>query len=245
MKLLRPMLTLLILAAALVAVPVAAHATDSHAPKGARGDWLPADEWAMSQWLPYDEATLDHLLQTNRDELAAWLDDRRTLGQLARKRGFDSQRALAKRLVAARGGHMSPALRRTLDRRALDTLTQAHLARHVLFHIYHSPAVGSSAYRVFGVSTARYKRLRDSGLSPRRIAAAGGRSEAQLRTSLLALLAERGRRAVRIGAMSPRQARTLLAEQRGTVDAFMRRPYRTTHQQRDYAALVCHLPAAH
>jgi hypothetical protein len=244
MKLLRPILTLLILAA-LVAVPVAAQATDSHAPKGARGDWLPADEWAMSQWLPYDEATLDHLLHTNRDELAAWLDDRRTLGQLARKRGFRSQRALAKRLVAARGGHMSPALRRTLERRALDTLTQAHLARHVLFHIYHSPAVATSAHRLFGVSTARYKTLRDSGLSPRRIAAAGGRTEAQLRRSLLALFAERGRRATRIGAMSPRQARTLLAEQRGTVDAFMRRPYRTTNQQRDYAALVCHLPAAH
>jgi hypothetical protein len=243
MKLLRPILTLLILAA--LAIPVAARATDSHAPKGARGDWLPADEWAMSQWLPYDEATLDHLLRTNRDELAAWLDDRHTLGQLARKRGFPSQRALAKRLVAARGRHMSPALRRTLERRALDTLTQAHFARHVLFHIYHSPAVGTSAHRLFGVSTVRYKELRDSGLSPRRIAAAGGRTEAQLRRSLLALFAERGRRAVRIGAMSPRQARTLLAEQRGTVDAFMRRPYRTTNQQRDYAALVCHLPAAH
>jgi hypothetical protein len=25
----------------------------------------------------------------------------------------------------------------------------------------------------------------------------------------------------------------------------MRRPYRTTNQQRDYAALVCHLPARH
>src|SRR3954462_11791194 len=127
MKLLRPILTLLTLMV-LVAVPVAAHATDSHAPKGARGDWLPADEWAMSQWLPFDEATLDHLLHTNRDELATWLDDRRTLGQLARKRGFRSQRALAKRLVAARVGHMSPALRRTLEHRALDTLTQAHLA---------------------------------------------------------------------------------------------------------------------
>jgi hypothetical protein len=244
MKLLRPLLTLLILAA-LVAVPVAAQATDSHAPKGARGDWLPTDEWAMSQWLPYDEATLDHLLHTNRDELARWLDDRRTLGQLARKRGFRSQRALAKRLVAARGGHMSPSLRRTLERRALDTLTQAHLARHVLFHIYHSPAVATAAPRVFGMSTARYKRLRDTGLSPQRIAAAGGRTQAQLRKSLLALFAERGRRAARIGAMSPRQARTLLAEQRGTIDAFMRRPYRTTNQQRDYAALVCHLPAAH
>jgi len=53
MKLLRPLLTLLILMV-LAAVPVAAQATDSHAPKGARGDWLPDDEWAMSQWLPYD-----------------------------------------------------------------------------------------------------------------------------------------------------------------------------------------------
>jgi hypothetical protein len=244
MKLLRPLL-LLLTVAVLVAVPVAAHATDSHAPNGARGDWLPSDEWAMSQWLPYDEATLDHLLRTNRDELAAWLDDRRSLGRLARKRGFRSQRALAKRLVAARGGHVSPALRRALERRALDTLTQAHLARHVLFHIYHSPAIGTSAHRLFGVSAARYKQLRDRGLSPRRIAAAGGRTQAQLRASLLALLAERGRRAVRIGAMSPRQARTLLTEQKGTVDAFMRRPYRTTDQQRDYAALVCHLPAPH
>src|SRR4051795_11969076 len=150
MKLFRLLLLLLTLAV-LAAVPVAAHATDSHAPKGARGDWLPSDGWAMSQWLAYDEGTLDHLLPTNRDELAAWLDDRRTLGQLARKRGFHSQPALARRLVAARGGHMSAARRRTLERRALDTLTQAHLARHALFHIYHSPAVGTAAHRLFGV----------------------------------------------------------------------------------------------
>src|SRR3954447_22784300 len=244
MKTLRPLLLLLTLLA-VVAVPVAAQATDSHAPHGARGDWLPTDEWVMSQWLPYDEATLDHLLHTNRDELATWLDDRRTLGQLARKRGFRSQRALAKRLVAARGGHMSPALRRTLERRALDTLTQAPLARHVLFHIYHTPALTTAAHRVLGVSSARYKQLRNRGLSPRRIAAAGGRTQAQLRASLLSLFAARGHRAVLVGAMSARQARTLLAEQRGTVGAFMRRPYRTTNQQRDYATLVCHLPAAH
>jgi hypothetical protein len=199
----------------------------------------------MSQWLPYDEATLHHLLRTNRDELAAWLDDRRTLGQLARRRGFRSRRALAKRLVAARGGHLSAARRDVLERRALDTLTQAHLARHVLFHIYHSPAIGSSAKRLFGVSKARYVTLRDRGLSPRRIAAEGGRAQTALRASLVRLLTERGRHAARTGAMSARQAHTLLAEQTGTVDAFMARPYRTTNQQRDYAALVCHLPAAH
>ena len=244
MKPLRPLLLLLVLAV-LAAVPVAAHATDSHAPHGARGDWLPADEWVMSQWLPYDEATLDHLLHTNRDELASWLNDQRTLGALARKRGFRDQRALAHRLVAARADHPTGARRRMLERRALDTLTQAHLARHVLFHIYHSPAIGSSAKRLFGVSKARYVTLRDHGLSPRRIAVAGGRSQAALRASVLNLLAERGRHAVRTGAMSTRQARTLLAEQTGTVDAFIARPYRTTNQQRDYAALVCHLPAPH
>ena len=240
----RPLLVLLALLV-IAAVPVAAQATDSHAPRGARGDWLPSDEWAMSQWLPYDEATLDHLLHTDRDELASWLNDQRTLGQLARRRGFRDQRALARRLVAARADQPRGARRRALEQRALDTLTQAHLARHVLFHIYHSPAVATAAPRVFGMSTARYKRLRDTGRSPRRIAAAGGRTQAQLRKALLALFAERGRRAVRIGAMSPRQARTLLAEQKGTVNAFMVRPYRTTNQQRDYAALVCHLPAAH
>jgi hypothetical protein len=188
-------------------------APDAPDPHGPRRDprRRGGDRQPRAEGRPYDEATLDHLLHTNRDELAAWLDDRRTLGQLARKRGFHSHRALAKRLVAARGGHMSPALRRTLERRALDTLTQAHLARHVLFHIYHSPAVGTSAHRLFGVSTARYKKLRDSGLSPRRIAAAGGRTEAQLRRSLLALFAERGRRAVHIGAVSPGHGRRVHA----------------------------------
>jgi hypothetical protein len=244
MKTVRPLVALLA-ALALAAVPATAHAADTHAPHGARGDWLPADEWVLSQWLPYDEATLDHLLRTNRDELASWLDDHRTLGALARKRGLRSQRALAKRLVAARGGPMSPARRRTLERRALDTLTQAHLARHVLFHIYHSPAIATAAPRVFGMSAARYRTLRDTGLSPRRIAAAGGRTQAQLRDALLVLFRERGAHAVRIGATSARQARTLRAEQTAAVDAFMARPYRTTNQQRDYAALVCHLPAAH
>jgi hypothetical protein len=243
MKTLRSLLVLCLLTVA--ALPAVAHATDSHAPRGARGDWLTADEWVMSQWLPYDEATLHRVLRTDRAELAAWLDDRRTLGQLARKRGFRSQRALAARLVGGRGHRLSAAQRRVLERRALDTLTQVHLARHVLFHIYHSPAVASGASRLFGTSAVRYRKLRDSGLSPRRIAAAGGRTEARLRASLLRMLAERGQRAVRVRAMSPRQARTLLSEQTAGVHAFMLRPYRTTNQQRDYASLVCHLPAVH
>jgi hypothetical protein len=163
----RPALLPLLLLLALAAAP-AAHAADSHAPKGARGDWLPADEWVMSQWLPYDEASLLRLLRTDRAGLAGWLDDRRTLGALARRRGFRSRRALAARLVAARGERLTAARRRTLEQRALDTLTQAHLARHVLFHIFHTRAIADTAPRVFGMSPARYRRLRDAGASPRR-----------------------------------------------------------------------------
>src|SRR3954471_17585461 len=85
--------TLLTLAAVglalLTAVPAGAGAADTHAPRGARLDWLPTDEWVMSGWLPFDEARLDAVVGTDHDELARWLDDHRTLAQLARRHGVD------------------------------------------------------------------------------------------------------------------------------------------------------------
>src|SRR3954467_13398910 len=112
----------LILAALLaLLLPITARAADSHAPKGARGDWLPRDEWVMSSWLPYDEARLYALLDTDRAEVDAWLDDHRSLGALAHRHGVRSLRSLSERLVATR--HVSPARRRVLRARALDTLT--------------------------------------------------------------------------------------------------------------------------
>src|SRR4051812_2889461 len=128
----------LILAALLaLLVPITARAADSHAPKGARGDWLPRTEWVMSSWLPYDEARLYALLDVDRPTVDAWLDDHRTLGELARRHGVHSLRGLAAQLVAPRGGAV-------LRARALDTLTQPHLARHVLFHVFHTPAVAQA-----------------------------------------------------------------------------------------------------
>ena len=65
-------------------MPAAAQAADLHAPHGARLDWLPSDEWVMSAWSPRDEARLyEKLVHTDRAEVDAWLDDHRTLGQLA------------------------------------------------------------------------------------------------------------------------------------------------------------------
>jgi hypothetical protein len=222
----------------LTLAPAAAQAVDSHAPKGARGDWLPTSEWVMSSWLPFDEARLDALLHTNRPELKTWLDDSRSLGRLAAKRGFHDQRALADALVAPRLRTASPAMRRTLRSRALDMLTQPHLGRHVLFHIYHTPAIPRHAQDIFGMSPRAYRTLRDGGTTPIRIAFAGHRSPAVARDALRSILVRRGDQAVRSGAMSRRQADKLLAEQDAGLATYMRTHYRTPAQQVAFACRV-------
>jgi hypothetical protein len=223
---------LLLLALALLAlVPAAAQAADSHAPRGARLDWLPSSEWVMSSWLPYDEARLYALLDTDRAQVDAWLDDHRTLGELARRHGWTSQRKLAHALVAPRLNTVRPAMRPVLERRALDTLTQAHLSNHVLFHVFHTPAIADHAKSVFGLRPATFRHLRDSGLSPAAIAQRGGRTRAGAQARLAALLKARGQRAVRLGAMSATQARALYAEQMANLPAFMGHTYRTPAEQ--------------
>src|SRR3954466_10418753 len=149
----RPRLLLLALTA-LLAIPAAAQAADSHAPRGARLDWLPRDEWVMSAWLPYDEARLYDLVHSDRAEVDAWLDDHRTLGQLARTRGWTSQRKLAHALVAPRLKGLPRAMRSLLERRALETLTQAHLSNHVIFHVFHTPATAKPAPSIFALLPA-------------------------------------------------------------------------------------------
>jgi hypothetical protein len=234
MRLRHRLLPGLLLVLVLALAPAAARAADAHAPRGARADWLPSAEWVMSSWLPYDQARLDALLHTDRAQLGRWLDDRRTLGQLAAQRGWRSRRALAAALVAPRTRGASAATTRRLRTRALQTLTQAHLARHVLLHVFHTPAIPRHAQRIFGMSPARYRRLRDAGLSPARIARRGGRTPQQARAALDAVLRERGRGAVRSGAMSRRQAATLLAQQRAGLTAYVHRRYRTPQQQLAY-----------
>ena len=226
---------------ALALLPAAsAAAADSHAPKGARGDWLPSSEWVMSCWLPFDETRLYAVLHTDRAELATWLNDRRTLAQFAARQGHKDRAKLAETLLAPRLRTASPAMARTLRSRTSDMLTQAHLARHVMFHIYHTPAIPRHAQEIFGMSSRAYRTLRDSGWSPQRIADKGGMSLAKSRAALRAILVRRDDQAVRIGAMSRRQADALLAHQDEGLSAYMRRQYRTPAQQ---VAFVCHLPS--
>jgi hypothetical protein len=218
---------LLLVLTALLIVPAAAQAADSHGPHGARLDWLPRDEWVMSAWLPYDEARLYALVHSDRAKVDAWLDDHRTLGQFARTHGWASQRALAHALVAPRLKAVRPAMRAVLERRALETLTQGHLSNHVVFHVFHTPAIADHAKSVFGLRPATFRHLRDSGLSPTAIAQRGGRTRAGAHRRIAALLKARGERAVRLGAMSATQTRALYAEQMAALPAFM------GHRRRD------------
>ena len=209
-----PRRLLLIAFAVLAAVPGVAEAADTHAPKGARGDWLPRSEWVMSSWLPFDEARLYELLGTDRPELASWLNDRRTLGQLAAKRGLRrSERACRPARRAA------PAYRLADDEAA----PAPALARHALAgaprppravpHLPHArdPAACVGDLRAqprsatAGCATAARRRSR----SPR---SAAKRWRAS-RDALLTILAKRDDQGVRSGAMSSRQARTLFAHQ--------------------------------
>jgi hypothetical protein len=233
---LRPLVTLLALAALLL--PVAgAGAADTHAPKGARLDWLPSDEWVMSAWLPFDEARLDVVVGTNHDELVTWLDDHRTLLQLARAHGVPGTTAqLAHALVAPRLAHTRAAMRPVLQQRAETMLTQAHLSRHVLFHVFHTPAIPAAARAIFGVSPARFRSLRDRAMTPTTIGALGGRSAAHVRGALWALLVQRAHRGVALGAMSPAEATTLLATQKAQLPLYAGRAFRTPDQQ---VAFIC------
>ena len=229
-------LTAVVAVLALAAGPAAA--ADSHAPRGARLDWLPTDEWVMSSWLPFDEARLTAALHTDRAGLDAWLDDHRSLAQLAARRGHRDVRAFAHQLVAPRLAHVPRAMRPVLERRARDVLTQAHLSNHVIFHVFHTPAIAAHAPTVFGVTAASFRRLRDSGISPRAIGAFGGRTAAGIRTRLAAMFRARGQRAVRLGAMSSPQATALYGHQTTDLKAFVDRAYRTPSQQLSFLCRV-------
>jgi hypothetical protein len=223
---------------ALALFPVAAaQAADSHAPKGARLDWLPTDEWVMSAWMPFDEARLDAVVHTDHDQLVTWLDDHRTLLQLAREHGVPGTTAqIAHALVAPRLAHVRPAMRQVLQKRAETMLTQAHLSRHVIFHVFHTPAIPANARAVFGVSPARFRQLRDHAMTPIAIGARGGRSAKHVQGALWSLLVKRADRGVALGAMSRAEATHLLTEQKAQLPVYAGRAFRTPEQQ---VAFLC------
>jgi hypothetical protein len=207
-------LAILVLSLSL-ALPSVAAGRDSHAPSAASDNWLPCDAWVMFHWLPYEEVRLYALLGMSPASVRAWLrdDDHHTLGQLFKRSGRTVMQA-ADQLVAPAYGRVSAARFRMLRNHTVDTLTQGHLAQHVLFHYFHQPLIGSRAARIFGVTPAAYRKLRLRGRSPAEIGRAHGRRRGQITYRALRLLTYAAHAGIRSRQTSRAQADEFLRTQR-------------------------------
>jgi Tol biopolymer transport system component len=205
----------LAVAAAALAAAAPVRAQDPIAPPGAEPHWLPDAEWVNLLWLPYDEERLYRLLGRTRGQVFRWVrvDAHHTLAQLGRRRGYTVAR-LAAALVANRRGRVPVAVLRSLRRRAALTLTQGHLGQHLLFHGLHQTAIPRRARAIFGVrSREQFLRLRRSELSPLQIGELFGRARVQMRRGCVDALRDAAAKGVRLGQLSPRQARVMLDRQ--------------------------------
>src|SRR5215210_2734288 len=188
---------------------------DSDAPPGAPPHWLPGEQWVMQHWLPYDEERLYSLLGVDRGVIWRLLrDDTRTLAQLEQERGWEPE-ALARELVEPwRGELRDPERLALLERRALRTLTQGHLAQHLFFHSLHQEAIPSHATAIFGVaSRAEWSTLRRSELSPLQICRLNGLPRGHAQEQAAATLREYAAKGVARQSIPAAQARRLLSRQ--------------------------------
>jgi Tol biopolymer transport system component len=188
---------------------------DSEAPPGAPPHWLPGEPWVMQHWLPYDERRLYALLEVDRGVIWRWLrDDTRSLADLARLRGWQPE-ALATALVAPwRGKLRDPQRLATLEKRALRTLTQGHLAQHIFFHSLHQEALPTHSPEIFGVaSRVEWSALRRSELSPLQICRLNGLPRSHAQRAAEQRLRRTAAWGVKQQVVPAAQARRLLARQ--------------------------------
>jgi Tol biopolymer transport system component len=188
---------------------------DSEAPPGAPPHWLPGDSWVMQHWLPYDERRLYRLLGVDRGDIWRWLrDDTRPLADLVRLHGWDPAE-LAHALVEPwRRELADPARLALLEKRALLTLTQGHLAQHLFFHSLHQNALPNHAPAIFGVaSRVEWSRLRRSEVSPLQICRLNGLSRSHAQRAAEHRLRRTAAWGVAHHAIPAAQAERLLARQ--------------------------------
>jgi Tol biopolymer transport system component len=193
---------------------IVTHSPDSDAPPNAPAHWLPPFAWVYNHWLPYDETRLYSLVHITRNQLWDQLrNDHHTLAELAAKHGWKDPNALAAALVAPERAKWGSARAAVLQARALQTITQGHLAQHLFFHSLHQFAIASEAPNIFGVTDVEFRALRRAELSPLAIARLDGRSPGEVEAMCIAVLRERARTGVEGKATTPAQAQRILGRQ--------------------------------
>jgi hypothetical protein len=206
--------------------PASAH--DSLSPPGAPHNWLPKEDWSAFHWSPFDELRLAHLLGITHRELYDYQsNDHQTLAELAVARGIDPV-TLREQLLAPWKGHVSRAQLRVLRNHTSRMLTQGHLAQHMFWHPFHSPAymrqADKAAHELFGVSIRTYRRLRRHAYTEVQIAARGGRTPQQLRRAITRHVEMEAAMGVRLRLTPRSQAARMLARQKSLIACWMSKP---------------------
>lgn len=217
----------LIVVVALIAFGMAAQtarAADPDAPAGAPPTWLPHQPWVMDHWLPYAETTLYRTLGMSRDQVLQWLkahDDHASLLELARQRGVPTT-GLAARLVGRRQPGVSRAQYRLLLAHAQTTLTQPHLAHHMLGHLMHVLPLLKAMPAIFGYQGLNQVIvLRDQGMSYWQIGSRRGVTEAALWRRIMKVLTATDHQGLKLGQMPIPQASSWLARQRDNLTRWL------------------------
>jgi Tol biopolymer transport system component len=198
-----------------------ASAQDSLAPKGAPKYWLPSEQWVKLLWLPYDEARLYRLIGHDRGYVFRWVRDEKTLARLAARRGWTAD-TLADALVEPRRSELGERRFAVVRERAERTLTQGHLAQHLLFHALHQTAVPERASEIFGTRTReQFLRLRRAEMSPLHIGELNGRSRVEMTRATVQTLREAAELGVREGTLTRRQSAVMLDRQLRSVPRWL------------------------
>lgn len=224
-------LTLLLLALAfaaggLLSVSAYAPAKDSLAPKSAGDRWLPCERWVMYHWNPIDmQKLMDNTGITER-KFFLWIqdDDNRDLAGIIKSRKLDPKTVVGNSLAVEPGS--SKRIRSVLRARAERLLTQGHLAQHVFFHWFHSPAIRENAREIFGMQPWDYFRARRAGFSPADVGRLKrGYTRKQTAARVVKVLERYVRRGMKGGATSEAQADYYVAGIKRLADVWLDQRY--------------------
>jgi hypothetical protein len=216
------------LVGSLLAAGSSAVAHDSLAPPNAGHNWLPKEDWSAYHWSPFDEMRLVRLLgMTHRALYDYQSDDHKTLAELAVARGINPVE-LREELLTPWKGLVSRKQLRVLRNHTSRMLSQGHLAQHMFWHPFHSPAymrhADQAAHELYGVSIKTYRAMRREGATEIQIAAVGGRTPRQLKTAIVGHLEMESAMGVERQMIPRSQAARMLARQKSLVDCWMHKP---------------------
>ena len=220
-----------------------APAKDSLAPKSAGDRWLPCERWVMYHWNPIDMQKLSANTGISERKLFLWLqdDDNHDLAGIIKSRKLSPKSVVNDSLAVEPG--TSKRVRSILRARAERLLTQGHLAQHVFFHWFHSPAIRENAREIFGMQPWDYFRARRAGFSPADVGRLKrGYTRKQTAARVVKVLERYVRRGMKGGATSKAQADYYVAGITRLADVWLDQRYHKKRPKGGLPAPLGHAP---